>query len=165
MSCVENYLYFDWSGHPGHVQSWTPLPKPAHFHFAVPTSHQQLLFSSVCHCQAQCLQGQRICFECGGPVKPGQLKSQGPMTTVARGREALLITEAAARQGPRAIDARVSSTSRDVARSQGENGVEEKPPLRATNALLTGSTRIAALMLYPSAMPVTPAVRFVSWAV
>ena len=120
---------------------------------------------SCCHCQAQCLQGQRICFECGGPVKPGQLKSQGPMTTVARGREALLITEAAARQGPRAIDARVSSTSRDVARSQGENGVEEKPPLRATNALLTGSTRIAALMLYPSAMPVTPAVRFVSWAV
>eukprot|EP00439_Symbiodinium_sp_Y106_P070758 s2655_g12.t1 len=49
MSCVENDLYFDWSGRPGHVQSWTPLPKPAHFHFAVPTSHQQLLFSSVCH--------------------------------------------------------------------------------------------------------------------
>ena len=37
--------------------------------------------------------------------------------------------------------------------------------IRATNALLTGSTRIAALMLYPSPMPVTPAVRFVSWAV
>ena len=49
MSCVENDLYFDWSGHPGHVQSWTPLPKPAHFHFEVPTSHRQLLCSSVCH--------------------------------------------------------------------------------------------------------------------
>ena len=154
MSCVEN--------------DWTPLPKPAHFHFAVPTSHQQLLCSSVCHAAI----ARPSAFKASAFVssvvvlsKPGQLKSQGRRTTVAREREALLITEAAASQGPRAIDARVSRASRDVARSQGENGAEEKPPLRATNALLTGSTRIAALMLYPSPMPVTPTVRFVSWAV
>ena len=33
-----------------------------------------------CHGYATCLQGQRICFECGGPVRPGQLKAQGRRT-------------------------------------------------------------------------------------
>ena len=59
---------------------WTPFPKPAHFHFlegmAVPTSSQQLLCSSAYHA-AISRPSQRVCFECGGPVKPGQLKSQG----------------------------------------------------------------------------------------
>ena len=94
---------------------WTPFPKPAHFHFlegmAVPTSSQQLLCSSAYHA-AISRPSQRVCFECGGPFKPGQLKSQGRKATLARGRDSLPRTEAAARQDPRVIDARVSIVSR-----------------------------------------------------
>ena len=91
---------------------------------------------SCCHCQAQYLQGQRICFKCGGHVKPDQLKSQGRRTTLARGREALLITEAAARQGsrepaPQSVE-RCHRTKHDFCCvrgcSQGENGAEESHP-------------------------------------
>ena len=31
---------------------------------------------NCCHCGTSCLDGQRICFSCGGPVKPGQLRRQ-----------------------------------------------------------------------------------------
>ena len=82
-------------------------------------------------------------------------------------REALLVTEAAARQGPRGIDARVPSHT-ERRRGAGYDFFERerhgrKPPVRSTYPLSAHSTRIA-LMLYPSPMPVTSAVRFVSWA-
>ena len=81
-------------------------------------------------------------------------------------REALLVTEAAARQGPRGIDARVPSHT-ERRRGAGYDFFERerhgrKPPVRSTYPLSAHSTRIA-LMLYPSPMPVTSAVRFVSW--
>ena len=42
------------------------------------------------HCSALCLEGQRICFDCGGPVKPGSLKARNRRTQLAREREALI---------------------------------------------------------------------------
>ena len=143
MSCVENDLYFDWSGHPGHVQSWTPLPKPAHFHFAVPTSHQQLLFSGVCHCQAQCLQGQRICFECGGPGQawPAQVtRPKDHRRSWTRGTAHHRSCSSPRPKSHRCQSLKRVERRRSFARRERRGS---KPLLRATNALLTGSTRIA----------------------
>ena len=70
---------------------------------------------NCCHCFALCLQGQRVCLHCGGPVKPGQLKAQGRRTLLARGREALLQD---------ASDPRGLSASKDVAAGRGMNSLE-----------------------------------------
>ena len=78
----------------------------------------------------------------------------------------MLITEAAARQGVRGIDARVASASRDVAGRgmtsfQGDvvrkaRTARMKATLQAYFSIVDRDSSTCILMLYPSPMPVTP---------
>ena len=70
---------------------------------------------ACCHCSAQCFEEQRVCLECGGPVKPGSLKSQNRRTALARGRGALIDQLASEDDGPRVFLAKVKLASKDVA--------------------------------------------------
>ena len=58
---------------------------------------------------------QRICFSCGGPVKPGSLNTQNRRTQLARGREALIDQLAAQNDAAGGFLGKVKSASKDVA--------------------------------------------------
>ncbi|CAE7208989.1 unnamed protein product [Symbiodinium microadriaticum] len=68
-----------------------------------------------CHCNGKCLECQRICFSCGGPVKPGSLNTQNRRTQLARGREALIDQLAAQNDAAGGFLGKVKSASKDVA--------------------------------------------------
>ena len=70
---------------------------------------------NCCHCGTSCLDGQRICFGCGGPVKPGQLRRQNRRTQLARGREAMINQLADDNNAPRVFLSKLKSASKDVA--------------------------------------------------
>ena len=70
---------------------------------------------NCCHCGTRCLDGQRICFGCGGPVKPGQLRRQNSRTQLARGREAMINQLADDNNAPRVFLSKLKSASKDVA--------------------------------------------------
>ena len=70
---------------------------------------------NCCHCGTSCLDGQRICFSCGGPVKPGQLRRQNRRTQLARGREAMINQLADDNNAPRVFLSKLKSASKDVA--------------------------------------------------
>ena len=70
---------------------------------------------NCCHCGTSCLDGQRICFSCGGPVKPGQLRRQNGRTQLARGREAMINQLADDNNAPRVFLSKLKSASKDVA--------------------------------------------------
>ncbi|OLP98785.1 hypothetical protein AK812_SmicGene18734 [Symbiodinium microadriaticum] len=70
---------------------------------------------NCCHCGTSCLEGQRICFSCGGPVKPGQLRRQNRRTQLARGREAMINQLADDNNAPRVFLSKLKSASKDVA--------------------------------------------------
>ena len=70
---------------------------------------------NCCHCGTRCLDGQRICFGCGGPVKPGQLRRQNRRTQLARGREAMINQLADDNNAPRVFLSKLKSASKDVA--------------------------------------------------
>ena len=70
---------------------------------------------NCCHCGTSCLDGQRICFSCGGPVKPGQLRRQNRRTQLARGREAMINQLADDNNAPRVFLNKLKSASKDVA--------------------------------------------------
>ena len=62
------------------VESCSQLVKPPEpFHYGGTEGRPQSSFLervACCHCSALCLEGQRVCFECGGPVKKSSVKSQ-----------------------------------------------------------------------------------------
>ena len=87
-------------------------PEPIHYGGGTEDQPTSAFLERVacCHCSALCLEGHRACFECGGPVKPGSLKSQARRTALARGREALIDQTSLQR-----ITTKVKSASKDVA--------------------------------------------------